>query len=104
MNQEAEDVNDVMARIDEYLGTTPTRSEKDKEPVIAERTQAAKMNGSVLHVMFDVTRKEILGASLGGKVIAARPVNQHEQGRNFNPRFRRRRLARNHESCRRRQP
>ena len=57
MNQEAEDVNDVMARIDEYLGTTPTRSEKAKEPAKAERTQSAKKNGLVLHVMYDVTGK-----------------------------------------------
>ena len=69
MNHEAEDAKDVLARIDEYLGTTPSRSEKAKEPVKAERTQAAKKNGSVLHVMYDVTGKTILGASVGGKLI-----------------------------------
>ena len=81
MNQEAEDVNDVMARIDEYLGTTPTLSGSANESAKAERTQAAKKNGSVLHVMFDVTRKEILGASLGGKVIAgAAAINMSRRG------------------------
>ena len=70
MNQEAEDAKDVMARNEECLGTTPARSEKAKGPVKVERTQAAKKNGSVLHVMYDVSRNEILGASVGGRVIA----------------------------------
>ena len=69
MNQEAEDAKDVLARIDEYLGTTPARSEKAKEPAKAERTQAAKRGGLVLHLMYDVTGKAILGASVGGKII-----------------------------------
>jgi hypothetical protein len=81
MNQEAEDAKVVMARIDEYLGTTPACSEKAKEPAKAERTQAAKKNGSVLHVMYDVTRKEILGVSIGGKVIAgAVAINMRREG------------------------
>ena len=80
-NQNAEDTKDLLARIDAYLGTTPTRSEKDKEPAKAERTQAAKKNGSVLHVMYDVTGKEILGASIGGKVIAgAAAINMSRRG------------------------
>ena len=69
MNQEAEHAKDVMAQIDEYLGTTPARSESAKVPVKVEPTQAAKKNGSVLHVMYDVNRNEIIGTSVGGKVI-----------------------------------
>jgi hypothetical protein len=81
MNQEAEDAKDVLARIDEYLGTTPSRSEKAKEPVKADRTQAANKNGLVLHVMYDVKGKEIIGASVGGKVIAgAVEINMSKEG------------------------
>ena len=46
MNQEAEDVNDVMAR--DLMNTWALRrlaQRRDKEPVMAERTQAAKKNG-----------------------------------------------------------
>jgi hypothetical protein len=81
MNQEAEHAKDVMAQIDEYLGTTPARSGSAKEPVKVERTQAAKKNGSVLHVMYDVKEKEIIGASIGGKVIAgAVAINMSREG------------------------
>jgi hypothetical protein len=72
MNQHAEDIKIILAKINAYLGdpgpVTPVSPRTDKEPLMSNNQQPRK--STTLHLMYDTERKSLLGVSIGGKIIS----------------------------------